>query len=50
MKCLPLVISLVFGGVLGVCYVLMALFCILSVVPFLVYDVRYDREGTGSKE
>ena len=35
---------------LVVCYVLVALSCILSVVPFPVYDIRYDREGTGSEE
>ena len=35
---------------LVVCYVLVALSCILSVVHFPVYDVRYDREGIGSEE
>ena len=31
---------------LAVCYVLVVLSCILSVVHFPFYDVRYDREGT----
>ena len=38
------------GELLDVCYVLAALSCILSVVLFPVYDVRYDREGAGSEE
>ena len=37
-------------AMLAVCYVLVALSCFLSVVPPSVYDVRYDREGTGSEE
>jgi hypothetical protein len=47
---LLLIVSLVSGAMLAVCYVLVALSCILSVVHFSVYDVRYDREGTGSEE
>ena len=50
MNCLLLIVSLVPCAMLAACYVLVALFCILSVVPFPVYDVRYDREETRSEE
>ena len=35
---------------LAVCYVLVVMSGVLSVVHFPFYDVRYDREGTGSEE
>ena len=50
MNCLLLIVSLVSGAMLVGCYVLVALSCILSVVLFPVYDVRYDREETESAE
>ena len=50
MSDLLLIVSLVPYAMLAVYYVLVAMSCILSVVPFLAYDGRYDREGTGSEE
>ena len=43
-------ISLVSSEMLTVCYVIVALSCILSGVPFIVYDVRYNWKETGSEE